>query len=110
MDAGRLRHRVVLQRFNGTVDDYGDARQDVDANWEPVATVWAAVDPVAGREFYANYQAQAELSHKVSVRYRSDVRAGMRVLLEGSRRLEIESVIDWEERHEHLLLMCREVR
>lgn len=107
-DAGRLRHKLVLQQYDGTVDSLGDVRLDDDANWDTVATVWAAVDPISGKEFYANEQAGTSLTHKVTIRYRAGVRPGQRFLL-GARKLAIESVIDWQERHEHMLLMCREV-
>ena len=53
-----------------------------------MATVWAAVDPVSGREYYAAEQAQSEVTHKVRLRYRAGVTPGMRVLL-GQRRLHI---------------------
>ena len=42
------------------------------------------------------------------MRYRGGIKPGMRLLLE-SRKLYIQSVIDWEERHESLLLMVQEV-
>ena len=108
LDAGKLRHRITLQQYTGSADDYGDIRRQDDANWRTAAVVWAAVDPISGREFYAAEQAQSELSHKVRIRYRQGVKPGMRLLL-GSRRLYIQSVIDWEERHESLLPMVQEV-
>ena len=108
LDAGKLRHRVVVQRYVGEADDYGDIRWADDKNWRNVCIVWAAVDPISGREFYAAEQAQSEVSHKVRMRYRGGIKPGMRLLLEG-RKLYIQSVIDWEERHESLLLMVQEV-
>ena len=66
------------------------------------------MDPSSGREYYAAEQAQSEVSHKVRMRYRGGIKPGMRLLLEG-RKLYIRSVIDWEERHESLLLMVQEV-
>ena len=108
LDAGKLRHRVVVQRYVGQADDYGDIRWSDDKNWRNVCIVWAAVDPISGREFYAAEQAQSEVNHKVRMRYRGGIQPGMRLLL-GGRRLHIQSVIDWEERHESLLLMVQEV-
>lgn len=108
LDAGALRHRVALQKYDGGTDDYGDLLRQDDSHWQTMATVWAAVDPVSGREYYAAEQAQSEVTHKVRLRYRAGVTPGMRVLL-GQRRLYIRSVIDWGERHESLLLMAQEV-
>ena len=108
LDAGKLRHRVVVQRYVGEADDYGDIRWQDDRNWRNACVMWAAVDPISGKEFYAAEQAQSEVSHKVRTRYRGGIKPGMRLLL-GGRKLYIQSVIDWEERHESLLLMCKEV-
>lgn len=108
LDAGKLRHRVVVQRYVGQADEYGDIGRQEDKNWRNVCIVWAAVDPISGREYYAAEQAQSEVSHKVRMRYRGGIKPGMRLLL-GERKLYIRSVIDWEERHENLLLMVQEV-
>ena len=49
MQAGRLDQRVTLERFTTTTDDWGGP---IEA-WAPLATVWAAVEPLNGREFIA---------------------------------------------------------
>lgn len=108
IDAGKLRHRVALQRYTGGADSYGDPLYGADGSWETVATVWAAIDPVSGREFYAAEQAQSAVTHKIRLRYHPGVSAAWRVAL-GRRVFRIQSVIDWEERHESLLLMAQEV-
>ena len=73
-----------------------------------MATTWAAIDPISGREFYAAEQSQSEVSHKIRCRYRTGLDTAMRITY-GKRRFKIISLIDWEERHESLLLMCKEV-
>lgn len=108
VDAGKLRHRVTFQRFGGTQDDFGDPLQADDANWTNVATMWAAINPISGREFYAAEQSQSEVSHKISCRYRAGLDTAMRIAC-GARRFRIISIIDWEERHESLLIMCKEL-
>lgn len=108
IDAGKLRHRVLLQSCTGTVDDYGDPLYSDDDQWTTEAAVWAAIDPVSGKEFYAAEQAQSSVSHKIRLRYRQGVSTAWRVLY-GSRVFRILSVIDWEERHESLLLMAQEI-
>lgn len=108
IDAGKMRHRIVFQRFDGERDDYGDPLQTEADNWSDVATVWAAIDPVSGREFYAAEQSQSEVTHKVRCRYRAGLDTAMRIVC-GTRLFEIESIIDWEERHESLLIMCKEL-
>ena len=107
-DAGKYRHLVTVQRFDGTQDDPGGYAWDDGANWDDVAAVKAAIDPVSGREFYEGRQAGSEISHKIRMRYTDRVRAGDRVLWNG-HTFHVEAVIDWGMKGEQLLLMCREV-
>lgn len=104
MNAGKLRHRVTIQELVRTDDGYGGITE----TWQDVATVWAAVEPLRGNERYRAQQVQAELTHKVAMRYRVGVKPQMRLLYAG-RVLEIEAVIDVEERHRWLELLCSEV-
>lgn len=108
IDPGKMRHRVTFQRFSGSQDGFGDPLQADDANWTDAVTLWAAINPISGREFYAVEQSQSEVSHKVSCRYRAGLDTAMRIVC-GSRRFKIVSIIDWEERHESLLIMCKEL-
>ena len=60
MRAGSLRHRVTIQRYELVVDEYGaPLRRE---SWKDVATVWASVDAVSGREFFAPHQVQADFA------------------------------------------------
>lgn len=108
IDPGKMRHRVTFQSFSGAVDSFGDPLQGDDSQWADVATLWAAIAPVSGKEFYAAQQSQSEVSHKVRCRYRAGLTTAMRIKY-GSRLFKILSVIDWEERHESLLIMCKEL-
>lgn len=102
--AGKLRHRVTLQELVKTDDGYGGIAE----TWRDVATVWAAVEPLSGDERYAAQQVQSDLTHRVTIRYRAGVRPQMRVMYAG-RVLQIVAVIDREERHRYLELLCSEV-
>lgn len=102
--AGRLHHRVTIQEHVTGQDEFG---QPIDT-WADVATVWAAVEPLRGREYFAAQQVNAEVTARIRTRYRKGVRPSMRVLYDG-RLYDILSVIDPEERHQELQLMCREV-
>ena len=64
--------------------------------------------PVSGRDFAAALQEQAEVTHKVTIRYNPAVKASMRVLY-GERALTILHIIDNWELHHEMVLMCREV-
>lgn len=104
MNAGQLRHRVTIQRFERVEDEGGGYAED----WKDVATVWAAVKPMRGNERYEAQQVQSTLTHKVTIRYRAGIKPQMR-LLYGNRVFNIEAVIDIEERHRWLELLCSEV-
>lgn len=107
IDPGKMRHRITFQCFAGELDGFGDPLLADDSQWKDVATVWAAIDPISGKEFYAAEQSQSEVSHKVRCRYRHGITSAMRIKY-GSRTFSILSVIDWEERHESLLIMSKE--
>jgi SPP1 family predicted phage head-tail adaptor len=104
MRAGRFRHRVTIKDRVVTRDTYGEE----DVTWADVATVWADVQPIRGREYLEMDQAQADLTHRVWLRWRTGVEPTMRLYL-GSRVLQIESVIRPEERRIGLELICREL-
>lgn len=107
-DPGQRRHRITFQRFTGVQDRFGDPLKGEDENWTDAASLWASIKPVSGREFYAVEQSQSEVTHKIDCRYRAGLTTDMRIRF-GSRRFEIISIIDWEERHESLLIMCKEL-
>ena len=69
----------------------------------------AGVEPLRGREYMEAKQGQADVSHRVIVRYRASVVPTMRLYLEDGRGFEVESVINRLERDEQLELMCREL-
>ena len=104
MRTGRLRHRVTIQQPVVAVNGYGERI----TTWSTVAVVWGAVEPLRGREFFDAEQTQAEISHRVVLRYRSGIDSTMRLLHLG-RVLHIGTVIDVDERHRELQLMCREM-
>lgn len=103
MRAGRLRHRVTIQENVGSENNFGETVDD----WQAVTTRWAAVDPLRGRERFEAQQISAEVSHRVTMRYFADLTPTMRLVYDG-RVLEIEAVIDVEERGRELELLCRE--
>lgn len=67
---GQLDQRVKLQRRAAGVD----ARGQPNGEWETVATVWAKVRPLRGRELFAAGQMQEVSDVEVTIRYRSDIR------------------------------------
>lgn len=104
MRAGELRHRVTLQSVTVARDAVGGTTE----TWTDQATVWAAIEPLRGREYWDAAQVAAEATYRVRMRYRAGVSPEMRLTYQG-RTLEIESVTSPDERRRELELICREV-
>lgn len=105
MKAGELRHRVTIQQKAVSQDAIGGQVE----TWSTVTTVWAAVEPLAGRDYMEGKRLVAEVSTRVRMRYRAGVVPEMRVVY-GTHTYDVVSVIDFREEHRELALMCREVR
>lgn len=104
MNAGELRHRVILQAKTVTRGNYGEEV----IVWRDIATIWAKIEPLSGREYFQSQQMQSEISHKITIRYREDVKADWQMVY-GTRIFNILSVMNTEERKRELILMCREM-
>lgn len=104
MNPGDLRHRITLQSQPTTQDSYGAPAGD----YTDVATVWANINPIAGKELFAAEQFNSEITHRVRIRYRSGVNPSMRVKY-GTRTFEIMYVINEYERDNIIQLMCKEL-
>jgi SPP1 family predicted phage head-tail adaptor len=103
MRAGRLRHRIEIQRATVTRDAMGG---EIKA-WQTTAIRWANVVPLAGREYFAGQAGDATVSHRIELRYLPGIVPSMRVKT-GDRVLDIEAVLDIEGRHRELHLMATE--
>jgi SPP1 family predicted phage head-tail adaptor len=103
MRAGPMRHRITIETPIETQSSDGSIRKI----WETFTTLWALIEPLAGREYFAAQREQADVSHRIRMRYTGGIDHKMRVLI-GSRIFEIESVINVGERDRELILMCRE--
>jgi SPP1 family predicted phage head-tail adaptor len=104
MNSGELRHRIKIQKLEKNQDTFG---QPVES-WPDVATVWASVEPLVGRQFFEAETITHELTHKIKLRYRQGVTPSMRVKF-GDRYFQIVSIINYQERNRELQLMCREL-
>lgn len=104
MNAGKLNTRVTIQKRTVT---RGADGSEVEA-WINGDTVWAEVKNQSGREFYTAQKINAELTHLISIRYRTDVRPTWRLKL-GNRYLDILSAINVNEANRELLISCKEV-
>ena len=103
MNAGELRHQIVIQAPTETQDSLGA----VVSTWATFAIVRASVEPLQGREYLALQQVQSEVSVRIKIRYLPGLNARMRVSW-NSKIYEIENIIEINSKRSEIHLMCRE--
>jgi len=103
MRAGSLKHKIVIQTYSETQNDFGE----VVKGWENFKTAYASITPLSAKEYY-KAGVQAEVSHKIEIRYIDGVKPKMRVMY-GTRKFNIESVLNIREANKTLQLICTEV-
>ncbi len=152
MNFGKMRHRILLMKRNGTTQnsmneevpsyevyhpglkllvvyedsdehgtvywrtkDNGNAELVRDRAGQPYAhkleesewAYWAEVKPTTGREYEEAQKIRAETTYNVYMRYLPGLTYDMFITYNG-KKLKIESIIDVEERHTVINLVCSE--
>jgi SPP1 family predicted phage head-tail adaptor len=103
MRAGDLKQRIIIQSATHAKNDIGE----LEDTWGTFATVWAAVEPATGSNYYASKQTEAKVDGRVRIRYRSDLDTTMRILF-GSRVLTIVSILQPKENKKETHIMYTE--
>lgn len=105
MRSGRLRQRVQIARHVETTDDYGQ----LISTTSTFTTRWAAVEPIAGREYFSAQGANSTVSVKIRMRYDTTVAAvdAGDLVIHSGITYDIESVINPNLKGEELILMCQ---
>ena len=101
MKIGDLRNQVAIQQRDATKDTFGQPAQ----TWTTVATVWAKVADISGRELITAMAAQSEVSTNIVIRYRAGTTTLNRVLYDGVP-YNIHAVVDPTGRKREMQLMC----
>ncbi|WP_268906931.1 phage head closure protein [Burkholderia sp. USMB20] len=107
--AGSLNRRVMIEARNDKPDVYGDPGK----SWVPVGSgdVWASIKVLSG---IASVKADAEISEiraSIRLRFRADLRAGMRVTERGTgATFDVKAVLPDLEGREYVDLVCLGVR
>lgn len=112
MRTGPLNKRIRIQR---QVNNQNDFKENV-ISFEDWQEVWASIEPLSGREYFAAQQISSDVTTKIRIRHLEDVTRKMRVVYErvaGSPTkivvYEIDTVIPVLENRREDWLMCREV-
>lgn len=103
MQAGKLRHRITLQK---PVKTQSPTTGAVINSWAEVARLWADVVDLSARDFVAAQAGQSEVTSRITVRYRDDITDKYRILYRG-RVYNIHGVLaDDKSGFEYLTLPC----
>jgi SPP1 family predicted phage head-tail adaptor len=103
IEAGRLRHRIVLQSPSYAQDP---TTGEMVPSWVSEGEAWAAVEPLSAKEFIAAQSTQAQIDTRIVIRYRSDVAANWRATHRG-KIFNIHGVLaDKDSGLEYLTLPC----
>lgn len=98
-----LRHRIVIQTLTETADGAGGFT----SSWADTVSIWAKITPTSAYERAQAMQLEATVTHKILIRYRSDIVPKQRIKF-GSRYFGITGITNIEERNQYLQLMALE--
>lgn len=104
MNYSLLNKKVILLRPKDTEDGGGG----YDTTYIPEAEVWAGVIPVTSTELRFANQQNLQVTHKIIMRYRDDIKPNWLILFKG-RKLEIISILNVKENNTELNLLCTEL-
>jgi SPP1 family predicted phage head-tail adaptor len=98
-----LRHRVTIQVNTPVSDGQGGFTE----SWADGATVYASIEPLKGYERFQGMQMQTPVTHKIVMRYRSDVTTASRIKF-GTRVFCVQEVLNPAERNRYLQIKAVE--
>lgn len=105
IEAGKLRQRIDIQEQDTSKkDDFGNPIREP---WKTIETRSAEVIPMTGREFFQAEQVDSRVTHRVTIRFMSNVTTSNRILYR-NRILNIISVRDVDERRWQTEIMVME--
>lgn len=93
--------RITIQTQNGTRGALGGMA----TGYTDLAKVWAEVRPLKGKELIQSQQMKSQVTLAVTIRYRADVHANQRIVLEDGRAAQI-GWIEEVGRRQWLTLFC----
>lgn len=106
INPGKLNRLVTLRSKTRTPDGAGGFTLGTPTVF---ARVWAQVEPTSSEERVLAEQRDADITHRVTIRFLPGVSAAMEVLLESARILDIVTApYDPSERREFLVFDCLE--
>lgn len=110
--AGRLRHRVSIERLVPVLDTDGEVIQDPNTGevlreWTLLGEAWAAVEPLSAREFIASQETQSKVEARIIVRRQDYIINAADRIVHGVRVYNVAGVLeDRDSGLEYVTLPC----
>lgn len=105
MNLGKLKHRIRIERRTGVQNPATGA---MSYTWQKIADVWSEVTPVSVKEFITSQASSVELTARIKIRYRQDIKDQDRILFRGNI-YSVEGILpDPDSGLEYLTLPCSE--
>jgi SPP1 family predicted phage head-tail adaptor len=101
--AAKLRHRVTIQSASQLSDGQGGFTE----TWTDGGEVYASIEPAKGYEKVQAMQMQTHVTHKIVMRYRTDVTTQSRLKF-GTRIFWVKEVLNPKEENKTLEIKAQE--
>lgn len=104
MRIGTMRRRIEIQKHTFITDDFGGRVE----GWVTDFKVWASVESVSGKEFFAGASTQSESTWKITARYIPDLETvKYRVFYDG-RYFNITAILP-DARERTMTMICSRI-
>lgn len=104
MRAGKLNKKVTIEAPATATSQAGGTT----TKWQPVAeNIWAAIEPLRGREWFDAGGTHSEVDTRIRIRWRPGINSSMRVVYK-ERIFDIQHPAEIRSEKRELHLMCKE--
>ena len=109
MRAGSLRHKIIFQELTVANDTWGHSSE----TWTDQTTTYASIWTLRGTERMEGLKLDNEITHKIRIRYKGDLRPKMRIKFydykaASTRYFNILSILNIDERNIYQEIMANE--
>ena len=104
MRSGNLKRKIDFIAAIETKNDFGE----IEKTFEIFKSAYAEILPLSAKEFLSSKQMNAEVTHKINLRYLSGILPTM-IIVYSARRFKIESILNMREENEILQVIATEI-
>ncbi|MBL4730278.1 MAG: phage head closure protein [Sulfurimonas sp.] len=104
MRSGNLKHKIDFLSATEVKNAFGE----VENTFTIFKSAYSEILPLSAKEYLASKQKKAEVTHKIELRFLSGILPTMQIVY-GSRKFEIESIINVRELNKTLHIMATEI-